>query len=220
MTAASPTIHVVDDDKSFRTSIGRLLTASGYHVVLYESGAQLLEKPPGDGPGCILLDMRMPGLSGLDLQERLAKLNIILPVVFLTGHGDIPTSVQAMKSGAEDFLTKPASKARVLDAIERALTRSRQKHEQREQINGLRARVSCLTAREQEVFSLVVRGKMNKQIAFELGTAERTVKAHRHAVMEKLKVQSVAEAVLIAERLGMIAGPSGTNEPQAGDGHD
>ena len=208
MTATSPIVHIVDDDASFRNAIGRLLRASGYEVALYESGAQLLKSPPGPQPGCILLDMRMPGLSGLELQERLLKLDVILPIVFLTGHGDISTSVQAMKAGAEDFLTKPVSRATVLESIERALARYRALREQRDQISGLRALVSCLTAREREVFSLIVRGKLNKQIAFELGTSERTVKAHRHAVMEKLKVQSFAEAVSIAERLGMLAKPS------------
>jgi FixJ family two-component response regulator len=220
MNAALPTIHVVDDDEAFRKALGRLLAASGYQVKFYESGAQFLEKPPSDGLGCILLDMRMPGLSGLDLQERLSKLDIILPVVFLTGHGDIPTSVQAIKAGADDFLTKPASKARVIEAIERALARYRLKREQRDQFNSLRALVHSLTAREREVFALVVRGKMNKQIAFELGASERTVKAHRHAVMEKLKVQSTAQAVSIAERLGLLSAPSGTNEPLDGDGDD
>jgi FixJ family two-component response regulator len=132
MTAASPTIHVVDDDASFRNAIGRLLKASGYQVALYESGAQFLENPLGAGPGCILLDMRMPGLSGLELQRRLSKLDIILPIIFLTGHGDVPTSVQAMKSGADDFLTKPVSRAIVLEAIERALTHCRERLEQRD----------------------------------------------------------------------------------------
>jgi FixJ family two-component response regulator len=209
MIAAAPTIHVVDDDASFRRAISRLLMALGYQVALYESGAQFLKNLPAAEPGCILLDIRMAGLNGLELQEHLSKLNIILPIIFLTGHGDIPTSVRAMRSGADDFLTKPASKATVLEAIGRALARYRERRDQRDQFDGLRALVAALTAREHEVFSMIVQGKLNKQIAFEIGTSERTVKAHRHAVMEKLRVQSFAEAVSIAERLGMLATPSG-----------
>ena len=209
MTPAPPVIHVVDDDASFRTAVARLLQASGYHVALYESGDRLLKSPPGRDPGCILLDMQMSGLSGLELQDRLAKLDIILPIVFLTGHGDIPTSVRAIKAGAEDFLSKPVTKQTLLDAVERALARYRESREQRDRLSALRALVATFTLRESEVFALVVRGKLNKQIAFELGTSERTIKAHRHNIMQKLQVRSIAEAVSIAERLGILAASSG-----------
>jgi FixJ family two-component response regulator len=205
MTVASPIIHVVDDDTTFRTAVARLLRAGGYQVALYESGDKFLQSPPTDSPGCILLDMRMPGLGGLEMQDRLAKLENVLPIVFLTGHGDIPTSVKAIKAGAEDFLSKPVSKRTLFEATERALARYRERRERRDQMRAIQALVSSLTAREREVFSLVVRGKLNKQIAFELGASERTIKAHRHAVMGKLKARSLAEVVSIAERLGMLA---------------
>jgi len=211
MSAAQPVIHVVDDDAPFRTAVARLLRAAGYQVALYESGDQLLANPPGSGPGCILLDMRMSGLSGLELQDRLSKLDNILPIVFLTGHGSIPMSVQAIKAGAEDFLSKPVSKGTLLEAVERALARYRQRREQRDRLDDLRALVATLTPREREVFALVVRGKLNKQIAYELGTSERTIKAHRHAAMEKLKVRSLAEAVALADRLGLLATPGGSS---------
>jgi FixJ family two-component response regulator len=205
MTSGTPVIHVVDDDASFRTAVARLLRASGYQVALYESGDHFLANHPRNGPGCILLDVRMSGLNGLQLQHRLSKLNNILPVVFLTGHASIPMSVQAIKAGAEDFLSKPVSKHALFEAVERALARYAQSREQYDRLDSLRVVVSRLTAREREVFSLIVRGKLNKQIAYELGTSERTIKAHRHVVMEKLEVRSLAEAVSIAERLGMLA---------------
>jgi RNA polymerase sigma factor (sigma-70 family) len=208
MTATPPIIHVVDDDAPFRTGVARLLQAAGYRVALYESGHQLLANPPGMEAGCILLDMRMPDLDGLELQDRLNEIASILPIVFLTGHGSVHTSVQAIKAGAEDVLTKPVRKAILFEAIERALERYRERRDRRARSDALQALVAALTPREREVFSLIIRGKLNKQIAFDLGTSERTVKAHRHAVMEKLKVQSLAEAVSIAERLGMLAEPS------------
>jgi FixJ family two-component response regulator len=205
MTEPAPIIHVVDDDPSFRGSIGRLLEASGYRVALYESGDQLLRNPPGSDPGCIVLDLRMAGLDGLQLQQRLRDLQTLLPVVFLSGHGDIPASVQAMKSGAEDFLTKPVSKATLLEAIERALKRHGETRERSARLAQLRQLVASLSPQERNVFMLVVRGKLNKLIAHELGMAERTVKAHRHNVMQKLNVGSVAEAASIAEKLGLLA---------------
>jgi FixJ family two-component response regulator len=212
MTEASPVIHVVDDDSSFRRSTGRMLQAAGDQIALYESGYKLLETPLGGAPGCILLDLRMSGLNGLELQDRLLKLGQILPIIFLTGHGDIPTSVQAIKAGAEDFLTKPVPKQTLLAAVERALARGAKQREQHDQQVILRSLVSSLTPRETEVFERVVRGKLNKQIAFELGTSVRTIKAHRHAIMQKLKVRSVAEAVSIAERLGIVSAASQTSQ--------
>ena len=205
MTAAT-TIHVVDDDVSFRNSIARLLRTCGYQVAVYESGVEFLKKLPLSGPGCILLDVRMPSLSGLELQDRLLQTDIILPIIFLTAHGDIPASVRAIKAGAENFLSKPVSRKPLLEAVERALANYSDRSEQLSRLAAMRALVAGLTPRETEVFRLIVRGTLNKQIAHELGTSERTIKAHRHAVMEKLGVASFAEAVSIAERLGMLDG--------------
>jgi FixJ family two-component response regulator len=205
-----PLVHIVDDDAAFRTSIARVLQASGYRVALYESGDRLLEAPPSVDPGCILLDLRMAGLNGLELQDRLHQHGIILPIIFLTGHGDIPTSVLAIKGGAEDFLSKPVPRKVLLAAVERALARYQEAYQRHARLASLRALVDTLTPRESEVFALVVRGKLTKQIAFQLGTSERTIKAHRHSIMEKLGVQSLAEAVSIAERIGMLTAPDGT----------
>ena len=207
MTSVPPTVHIVDDDAPFRTAIRRVLDASGYRVALYDSAEQLLAKLCAGEPGCILLDVRMPGLSGPQLQERLAELGNRVPIVFLTGHGNIPMSVQAIKAGAEDFLTKPVAREKLVAAVERALARDAQQRAHDGELDVLRARVSRLTPRESEVFALVVRGKLNKQIAGELGTAERTVKAHRQKVMEKCEAHSLAELVRMAERLGMAAAP-------------
>jgi FixJ family two-component response regulator len=205
MTAAPPTVHIVDDDAPFRTAIRRVLEASGYRVALFDSAEQLLAELAAGEPGCILLDVRMPGLSGPQLQERLTALGNRLPIVFLTGHGDIPMSVQAIKAGAEDFLTKPVAREKLVASVERALARDAQQRAHDGELEALRLRVSRLTPRESEVFALVVRGKLNKQIAGELGTAERTVKAHRQKVMEKCEARSLAELVRMAERLGMAA---------------
>ena len=209
MTATPPVVHVVDDDAEFRTATARLLGASGYQVALYGSASELLEKRPDGELGCILLDVKMAGLSGPQLQDRLRELGCGLPIVFLTGYGDVATSVQAIKGGAEDFLSKPVPKKELLAAIERALDRYKEQRNQDGRIAALRSLVSKLTPREMEVFALVVRGKLNKQIAHELGTGERTIKAHRQQVMEKCEVQSLAELVLIAERLGILS----TREP-------
>lgn len=205
MLAAPPLVHVVDDDHSFRVAVGRMLRMCSFDVALYESADQLLEKPLRADRGCILLDLQMTGLDGLELQRRLTRLGNVLPIIFLTGHGDIPTSVRAIKAGADDFLSKPVSTATLRESVGRALQRYDATHEQRERLNTLRALVATLTPREHEVFDLVVRGKLNKQIAYELGASVRTVKAHRHNLMQKLQVKSVAEAVSIAERLGTLA---------------
>jgi FixJ family two-component response regulator len=194
----------VDDDASFRTAISRILKVSGYEVADYESATSFLRAIENARPGCILLDVQMPTLGGLQLQQELAKLSHSWPIIFMTGHGDIPTSVRAIKAGAEDFLSKPVSKETLLEAIERALVRFAGIRETQDQLNSLRALIAMLTPRESEVFSLMVRGKLNKQIAHLLGTSERTVKAHRHSVMQKLQVQSFAEAVSIAERVGLL----------------
>jgi FixJ family two-component response regulator len=201
----STLVLVVDDDRSFRKAVSRLLQAAGYEVTSYDSAQQLLEYlPQDDRPSCILLDVQIPGLSGPELQNRLSAAGSLLPIVFLTGHGDIPTSVQAIKAGAEDFLTKPVSKEVLLDAIDRAVARYLVVRRQHDQLAALHALVAELTPRERQVFGLVVRGWLNKQIADELGMAERTVKAHRRRVMEKTKARTLVELVSIAERLGMI----------------
>jgi FixJ family two-component response regulator len=202
--AGSPVIHVVDDDASFRSSMSRLLQASGYQTELYESGNAFLDKFPLGEVGCILLDLRMSDVQGFEIQARLARSGNILPIIFLTAHGDIGTSVKAMKAGAEDFLPKPVSREALFECVERALARNVQQHQQQNRLNAMRKLVASLTPREAEVFALVVRGKLNKQIAYELGTTVRTIKAHRQAAMEKLDVGSFAEAVSMAERLGML----------------
>jgi FixJ family two-component response regulator len=205
MTSPAPIIHIVDDDTSFRTSMSRLLRASGYQTALYESGSIFLERLPIHEIGCILLDLQMAGVNGFELQECLAKSGNVLPIVFLTAHGDIKAGVHAIKAGAEDFLPKPVTKEALFDCIERALTRNLEQRQRQDRLKSMRALVANLTPREAEVFALVVRGKLNKQIAYELGTTIRTIKAHRQAIMEKLGVKSFAEAVSIAERLGMLA---------------
>jgi FixJ family two-component response regulator len=196
-----PIIHVVDDDESFRTALVRLLRAANYEVRTYANAGDFLLRPPEAAPGCILLDVRMPGPSGLTLQEALAAQPEPLPVIFLSGHGDVPTAVRAMKSGAVDFLTKPVERKALLEAIERALARDAQARAARQRLRAWRNRYNGLTAREVEIFERVVSGKMNKEIADELGAAERTIKAHRANVMEKMEAGSVAELVQIAEAL-------------------
>ena len=197
-------VHVVDDDASWRVSVQRLLTAAGYRVALYASAEQFLESAVPDSPSCVLLDMRMPGLTGLQLQQALAELRRKVSVIFVSGHGDIPTTVLAMKGGAEDFLAKPVDTEVLLRAVEQALARDREARGRREQLDVLRERVDSLTPAERKVFNLVVRGRLNKQIAAELGTAERTVKWHRHNLMQRLQLQSLAELVSLAERLGLV----------------
>ena len=198
-------IHVVDDDASFRTAIERRLKKAGYEVATYPSAQHLLDRLPDDNAaGCILLDVRIPGLNGPELQTRLSQLGSTLPIVFLTGYTDVPTTVQAIKAGAEDFLTKPVSSEKLLQAIERALAHHEQIRARNGALNVIRARSAALTPREREVFQLVVRGKTNKQIGNALGATERTIKAHRHRVMEKMQVPSLAELVSLAERIGVL----------------
>ena len=199
-------VHVVDDDASFRTAIERRLRHAGYEVETHSSAQHLLDCLPGSAekPGCILLDLQMPGLDGLELQSRLTVLGSILPIVFVSGHSDIPRTVRAIKAGADDFLTKPIPSDQMIAAIERALARCDLLRSQRTELDSFQGLIASLTPRERQVFSLIVRGKMNKQIASELGTTERTVKAHRHEVMEKLQAQSLAELVSRAVRLGVL----------------
>jgi FixJ family two-component response regulator len=183
----------VDDDASFLTAVARMLRASGFAVKTFDSAAAFLDRPELDVPGCVLADLQMPGLSGLDLQEALAKEGHRLPVIFLTGHGDIPTTVQAMRRGAEDFLTKRAPKADLIDAVKRAIDRDALERAGRARLEALHMRFSALTPREREVLQHVVQGKLNKQIAYDLGIHERTVKLHRTAIKTKLNVDSTAE---------------------------
>jgi FixJ family two-component response regulator len=202
MMSQSAVVHIVDDDASFRIAIDRLLRASGYRTVLHKTGVEALNGISKEERGCILLDVQMPKLNGMELQAQFIKSGLALPIIFISGHGDISTSVRAIKAGADDFLTKPVSKKVLLPAIKRALDLYDTGHEHVVRTNSLCALVASLTAREYEVFSLVVHGRLNKQIAYELGTAERTVKAHRHSVMQKLKAKSVAELVSIAVQIG------------------
>ena len=196
-------VYVVDDDASFRKAIERRLKVAGYEVETYSSAQLLLDRvPAAERPGCILLDLQMPGLNGLEVQDRLVELGSILPIVFVTGHADTPATVRAIKAGAEDFLTKPASSEQLIAAIERSLARYESARNQRSKLDSILAHLATLTPRERQVFDLIVR--INKQIATELGTTERTVKAHRHEVMEKMQVHSLAELVSSAERLGLL----------------
>jgi FixJ family two-component response regulator len=197
-------IHVVDDDASFRKSLSLLLQAAGYEVQLYDSAEQVMQLPLDAGLGCILLDVKMPGLSGPELQDCLNRLGSPLPVIFLSGHANISTTVRAIKAGADDFLTKPIAKADLLMAIERALSRYNSALVVRDQITALRIRLGKLTPRERSVFELVVRGQINKQIAFELGTTARTIKAHRQKVMQKLDAHSLLDLAAMAEKLGFL----------------
>jgi FixJ family two-component response regulator len=198
-------VHVVDDDTSFRTALERRLRHAGYEVETYSSAQHLLDRLPGvEVPGCLLLDVQMPGLSGLELQSRLIEIGSILPIVFVTGHSDIPATVQAIKAGAEDFLTKPIPSEHMIAAIERAMARYDLARRQRTERHSFLALVATLTPRERQVFYLMLRGMINKKIAGELGTTERTVKAHRHEVMEKMQVDSLAELVSSAVRFGVL----------------
>jgi FixJ family two-component response regulator len=201
MTAPTPVIHVVDDDESLRTAVMRLLRAAGYEACGYPSAGAFLLGRPGNAPGCVVLDVHMPGPSGLDLQASFGELEVALPIIFLTGHGDIPMSVRAMKAGAVDFLTKPVQRDTLLSAVRSALARDADNRAARGRASALRSRYETLTERERAVFSLVVAGKLNKHIATELAISERTVKAHRAQVMEKMHVRSLAELVHIAEQL-------------------
>jgi FixJ family two-component response regulator len=206
MTGA-PVVHIVDDDASFRIAISRVLKAAGYAAVDYDSAASFLQSVSGAIPGCLLLDVQMPALDGLELQQELKKLTHHWPVIFMTGHGDIPTTVRAIKAGAEDFLSKPIPKRTLLEAVESALSRLKVAQHDQSQVDTLRALVAKLTPRENEVFVLMASGKMNKQIAHLLGLSERTIKYHRQMIMQKLEVGSFAEAVSLAERSGVLTSP-------------
>ena len=199
--STAPLIHVVDDDQSMRIALLRLLTAAGFEARGYGSTGEFLVQPLLDRPGCLLLDVRLPGPSGLDLQAALQRQGVTLPVVFLTGHANVAASVQAMKAGAVDFLTKPVERDVLLDAVRRAIARDATQRTEREEKSRLQLRFASLTKREREVLGLIVAGKLNKQIADELGIAERTVKRARGQVMEKLNASSAAELGRLAQLL-------------------
>jgi FixJ family two-component response regulator len=198
-----PVVYVVDDDEGMRTALCRLLEAAGYEARPYASAGDFLLAEAIDGPGCVLLDLKLPGPSGLDLQEALAKREDALPVVFLTGHGDVPSSVRALKAGASDFLTKPVEREPLLAAVDKALAEDAVRRAERAEQRALQERYETLTPREREVMAHVVAGRLNKQIAAEIGAAERTVKAHRAQAMEKMQVDSLADLVRAASRLGL-----------------
>lgn len=193
MNEPIPIVRIVDDDVSYLTAVARMLRASGFTVKTFASAAEFLARPELDVPGCVIVDLQMPELSGLDLQEALAREGQRLPVIFLSGHGDIATTVRAMRRGAEDFLTKRAPKEDLLDAVKRALDRNTCERDARAQLKALRERFTALTPREREVLHHVVQGKLNKQIAYDLGIHERTVKLHRTSITTKLGVSSTAE---------------------------
>jgi FixJ family two-component response regulator len=199
------TVHIVDDDASFRTALERRMRKAGYEVATYASAQQLLDRMPVEGgPACILLDVKIPGLSGPDLQQRLFELGSTLPIIFLTGYADIRVTVRAIKAGAQDVLTKPVLSEQLLPAVERAMAHHETSRGLKAKLDELRARLARLTPRETQVFELVVQGRINKQIAQRLGATERTIKAHRHRVMEKMGVGSLAELVSMAERLDVL----------------
>ena len=195
-------VHIVDDDASFRTAMERRLKHAGYEVATYPSALHLLVNLPAESiPSCILLDVRIPGLDGPALQKRLGELGSTLPIIFLTGYPDIPATVQAIKAGADDFLTKPVASDDLFRAIEKAFAHHRTLRDLKDELDSVRARLGRLTPREREVFDLVIRGEPNKQVARALGCTERTVKAHRHRVMEKMQARSLPELVTLAERV-------------------
>ena len=198
-------VHVIDDDASFRRAMERRLKHAGYEVVTYASAQHLLDRLPSESvPGCILLDVQIPGMGGPDLQARLSELGS-----FLTGHPDIPTTVRAIKAGANDFLTKPVSSDELIQAIERAIADHEVTFGLKNKLNMVRARIATLTPRERQVFELVIRGDTNKQVARALGCTERTIKAHRQKVMEKMHVHTLAELVSAAERASVFASATG-----------
>ena len=198
-------VFVVDDDPSVRKGLGRLLKSAGYDVELFASAREFLDRvSQGGSAGCVVLDVRMPGVSGLELQQELKAFATPISIIFITGHGDIPMSVRAMKDGATDFLAKPVHGEDLLAAVEQAIARNTEDRARHQVLRELQSRASTLTPRELEVMALVVRGRLNKQSADELGTVEKTIKAHRARVMEKMKVTSLAELVVAAEKLGIL----------------
>ena len=208
ITDRATTVFVVDDDASVRKSLSRLLDSLGFATETFASAGEFLKRERYEGIGCIILDVRMPGLSGMDLQEELNRADYTLPIIFITGHGDIPMSVKAMKKGAVDFLPKPFDEKELRDALNRAIERDRAAKADRAATRGILEHIGQLTPREHEILQYLITGMLNKQIAFRLGIAEKTVKIHRARVFEKLGASSVAELVRMAEKAG-IEPPSG-----------
>jgi FixJ family two-component response regulator len=206
VTEAEPIVFVVDDDPSVRTSTERLVRSAGFKVKTFGSAKEFLESFRPEGPACLVLDVRLPGQSGLDLQRELTGSGVQIPIIFMTGHGDIPMSVRAMKAGAIEFLTKPYRKNDLLEAIRASIERDRASRKARLEAGALRQRYEQLTPREREVMALVVAGLLNKQIAGELATSERTIKFHRAHIMQKMEAESLAELVQMAGQLGIVKG--------------
>ena len=216
MMAAAPLVFVVDDDASVRRSLTRLLASAGYTVEAFASAKEFLGREPYAGPCCLVLDVRMPGLNGLDLQETLAATGRRMSIVFVTGHVDVPMSVRAMKRGASDLLTKPVDDKDLLDAIRRCLAKDVEDLGEETRVAEVRRRVNLLSPRETEVFVLVVTGMPNKQIAAALGISEKTIKGHRARVMDKMQAGSVAELVRLADRVGVILPKARAKRPRPG----
>lgn len=200
---ANSMVFLVDDDASVRKALTRLIRSAGYDVQAFASARKFLDNARNEGAACLVLDIRMPGLSGIDLQRELQTANAILPIIFITGHGNVPTSVKAMKAGAVDFLPKPVKDNDLLKAIEQALARAVRERAEREDLEDIQSRIDRLTPREREVLEHVVAGQLNKQVASDLGTVEKTIKVHRARVMDKMGAKSLAELVRLAERVGI-----------------